>query len=187
MVQKDIKQGIIVGSSESRRDTWLSDIQINLMDYNKYPIKYNITDRFELATIKQALTSTDWDEFLFLPDSTIIKDFSLLDIVFDRHKGKSVSLVQHPDIGGMYLMKYRREILEKMGDIPIASSKMMAVYWEVIFHAYYAGLDQNVVVLFPDVKHSDVFIEKHGRMNMVMGNSYFEKWKGDWGQKSLSS
>lgn len=182
-----MKQGIIVGSSESRRDTWLADIQDNLEGYDKYPVKYNITDRFELATVKQALVSTDWDEFLFLPDSTIIKDFELFDIVFDKHKGKSVSLVQHPDIGGMYLMKYRREVLEKMGDIPIAENKAMAVYWEIVFHAYYAGIDKNVVILFPDIKHTDIMVERHGRINMVMGNKYFEKWKGDWGQRSLSS
>jgi hypothetical protein len=185
MVQKNIKQGIIVGSSDARRETWLSDIQKNLEGYEKYPIKYNITDRFELATIKQALVSTDWDEFMFLPDSTIIKDFELFDLIFKKHKGKSVSLVQHPDVGGMYLMKYKREILEKMGEIPIAQNKAMAVYWEIVFHAYYAGLDQNVVVLFPDVFHTEIFKKKHGRINMIMGNKYFEKWKGDWGQRSL--
>ncbi len=106
-------------------------------------------------------------------------------MVFEDNKGKSVSICQHPAVGGMYLMKYRREVLKQM-PIPEVKTKSMAVFWEVVFNTFYAGLDEgNVVVLFPEMAHSDVFIEKYGRMNMVMGNEYIEKWKGDWGQRPL--
>ncbi len=179
-----MRQGIIIGCQPKNKETWLKDLLFDLKGC-KYPYKVNFTDNFELASIKYALENTDWDEFLFLPETTRIKRLELFDMVFKENKGKSVSICQHPTVGGMYLMKYRREILKQM-PIPEVKTKRMAVFWEVVFNTFYAGLDDgNVVVLFPDMVHSDVFVEKYGRMNMVMWNEYIERWKGDWGQRPL--
>lgn len=179
-----MKQGIVIGSTKSRKETWLKDLLASLIGC-KYPIKVNFTDNFELTTIKWALTNTDFEEFLFLPDSTIIKDLSLFDIVFDTYKGKSVSLFNFPAVGGMYMMKYRRDILKTM-PIPEVKSKLMAVFWEGVFNVYYSGLDGNVIILFPGQVHTNIFVKKYGRENMVVGNKYITRFKGDWGQRPLN-
>jgi len=181
---RNMQKGIVIGSQKHREKTWLRELLDSLKGNQKYPVEVNFTDKFELASIKWALKHTNWDEFLFLPDSTIVSDLSFLDKVFDKQfEGRSVSICREPGIGGMYMMKYRREILEKL-PIPDVPNKRMAVYWEMVFHAYYGGIE-NVVVLFPEVKHTNIIIKKHGRENMVIGNKYFMRYKGDWGQRPV--
>lgn len=178
-----MKQGIVIGSSTSRKETWLKDLLASMIGC-KYPVKIFYLDTFELSVIKEAIYATNFDEFLFLPDSTIIQDLEFFDMVFKDTEGMSVSVFNEPCLGAMYMMKYRREILKTM-PIPKVPSKKMAVFWEIVFNEYYVGLDAKIKVLFPEVLHSETFIEKHGRENMVMGNKYILRYKGDWGQKSL--
>ncbi|MEM4134599.1 MAG: hypothetical protein QXV73_05320 [Candidatus Micrarchaeia archaeon] len=180
-----MKQAIVIGCQPKNKNTWLKDLLSSLKGC-KYPIEINYTDNFELATIKWARDGKKWDEFFFLPETTIIKDLKLFDMIFEENKGKSVSICKYPSWGGMYLVKYRQEILKNVF-IPEVKSKKMAVYWEIVFNAYYAGLDEgNCAVLFPDMVHSNNFVEKYGRLNMVMGNEYIERYKGDWGQRPLT-
>lgn len=179
-----MKQGIVIGTGTGREE-WLNDF-MKSVEGCKYPIKVYKTDNFELDCIDKAMWLTDWDEFLFLADSTVIQDLKFFDLVFKGTEGKSVSVCQEPCLGGMYMMKYRREILKQM-PIPKVNTKKMAVYWEIVFNEFYCGLEgiDNIKVLFPELTHSDTIIERHGRENMVMANQYIRRYKGSWGQKAL--
>lgn len=177
-----MKQGIIIGAQEKNKDTWLKDL-INSMEGCVYPYKVHYTNDFELSSVKWAMENTDWDEILFFPESTVIRDLALFDKIFKDNEGKSVSICSDPVVGAMYLMKYRRAILKDM-EIPIAKSKRQAVELEVTFNPNYAKKDETVV-LFPEIKHSNDFVHKYGRMNMIMGNEYIARFKGSWGQYTL--
>lgn len=178
-----MNKGIVIGSSLTRKETWLADLLASMKGC-AYPYKVFYLDTFELSVIQMALATTNFDEFLFLPDSTVIQDLSFFDMVFQGTEGMSVSVFNEPCLGAMYMMKYRRKILETM-PIPVVPNKKMAVFWEVVFNEFYVGLESQIKVLFPEVKHSETFMEKHGRLNMVMGNKYLLRFKGSWGQTPL--
>lgn len=119
-----------------------------------------------------------FDEFVFLPQSTEIIDNDLWRLVFTEHKGRSVSLAQHPTTFGMYLGKYRSAILRAI-DIPAVHNKHDAIYWEDRWMLPYLELEPDVVTL-GDLPHSNVFAEKFGRLNMVVESPWLRRYKGSW-------
>ena len=97
--------------------------------------------------------------------------------VFKDHKGKSVFLENRLC---SYLIKYRREILDKI-EIPKMESKADSIHYERIFNHEYWDLEdpEKRVVLFDDFPcATEVFEDKHGRNNMKIENKYLIKWKG---------
>jgi len=52
---------------------------------------------------------------------------------------------------------------------------------EIMWTRDYADKAGSVPVLFPDLTDADGHMgEKFGRMNLVLENQYFRKWKGTW-------
>jgi len=137
---------------------------------------------YELGKIKYVLEKTNIDRFLFLQDTVIIKDKKLLEIC--EQQPKSV-IFTYP--AGCYLGVYCRDTLMKTG-IPEVNSKVDSVHYENAWIDQYRKNEPNIPVLFfvddgEGVRNG--IKEKYGRQNIVVGNQFYEKWKGDWGQRPL--
>jgi len=171
-----MKQVIVIGSTTRTKD-WLQNCLNSFGNYNKYPIIVVVNDDFELGKLKWVYENTDIDEFFLLHDTVEIKDTSLFDLAFN-YEG-SFALSKQPVQMGMFLGKYRREILNKM-IIPTTKTKMEAVMQECAFNQEYSILEAKMATIFKPLVNTDVFEEKFGRNNMVLENDYIKKYKGTW-------
>ena len=169
-----MKQTIIVGTSRGR-EKWL----IDFMESMTLPCVVLNVDGYELGKIKWAYENTDYDRFIFLQDSLVIRDNSLLERVFDSPG--SACLMCDPDHMGSYLGLYERSVLDKVG-IPTAYSKSDAIKYEWEWTKEYVSACTNFDHPI-DINHQIIYtVYKHGRENMLYVNDLYEKWKGDWGQ-----
>lgn len=178
-----LKRGIVITTSEHTKD-WLPECLESLG--NKYPIlvvgnnyggeRVNVVNDwngFELGGILRG--AEHFDEFIHLMDTCIVKDQKMFDEMFE-HKG-SVYLC---DGFFSYLGKYRKEILDKVG-IPKINNKADAIALENSWNRKYLDADPNAVQYLPELPiHTGVFVEKHGRKNMVLDNGAIVKFKGTW-------
>jgi hypothetical protein len=172
-----MKQAIVIGTTPSSYQ-WLQQCLESLKDYKDYPIVILSDYNFELGKIRWMYENTHMDEFLFLPDTVIIRKPEIFKKVFDEYKGHSVTFRSN---GNCYMVKYRREILDKM-KIPIAHNKDESIFHENYFNKTYLSLD-DTKVLFPNLV--DILVEenteqKFGGKELKMENEYFCKWKGIW-------
>lgn len=136
-------------------------------------------DGFEIGAIEEALLGTDLDEFFFLQDTFEVKNQGLFRILFEDFAGRSVSYNPHFQ---MYLLKYRREILEHMS-IPKVRTKREAIKLEEEFNRAYANLDGNVHIFNPNFRDEPFYgnyEERFGRNNLKLEDEYLIKRKGTW-------
>jgi hypothetical protein len=166
-------KGIVVGITADG-DPWVDQL-IATLDTD-YPVV--TTCAWELAAITAAALT--FDEFVFLPQSTEVLDNGLWEVLFEEQSGVSVSLSQFPGPFGMYLGKYRREVLRQI-TLPEVTSKSEAIYWEIRWAVPYITVEPDYMAL-DDLPHSEVFEERFGRTNMVCENRWLRRWKGSWGQ-----
>lgn len=133
---------------------------------------------YELGKIRWIWQHTKFDRFLFLQDSVIIKDLSLIDMIFSYPK--SVAISNCPVPFGMYLGVYSRETLDKTG-VPKARTKEDAIRFEVDWSNKYCE-NESVPVLFEDFTDANATGTKKifGRTNLVLENEYLIKYKGTW-------
>ena len=171
-------QAIVIGSTTTTKD-WLQNCLNSFGKYDKYPIIVVVNDDFELGKLKWVYDNTSLDEIFLLHDTIEIRDLSLFEEAFDECQGKSYALSDHPAYMGMYLGKYRREVLDKL-PMPVTKTKREAVDQEVLFNQAYANLETNKVVVDPPLRNTDVFCDKFGRKNMVLENQYIRKYKATW-------
>ena len=171
-----MKQAIVIGSTTQTKD-WLQNCLNSFGCYDKYPIIVVVNDDFELGKLKWVYDNTDIDEFFLLHDTVEIKDTGLFDLAFN-YDG-SFALSSQPVQMGMFLGKYRREILDKMS-IPLTKTKMEAVLQECAFNEQYSKLETKMATIFNPLLNSDKFEEKFGRKNMILENDYIRKYKGTW-------
>jgi len=178
-----LKRGIVITTSEHTKD-WLPECVASLG--TKYPILVvgnnykselvnvvNDWNGFELGGILRG--AEHFDEFIHLMDTCIVNDQTILDELFE-HNG-SVYLC---DGFFSYLGKYRKEILDKIG-IPKINSKGEAIEMERAWNRKYLDADSDSVQYIPELPiHTSVFVEKHGRKNMVLDNGKIIKFKGTW-------
>lgn len=134
---------------------------------------------YEAGALRYIMEHTNLEEFLFLQDSTAIKQSEWLDEMF-RKVGTSISINEEPCPFGMFMGKYRREILSQI-EIPVTEDKMSAVIAEMSMNQQYAELEPDLEVLWPELTletaKADVV---HGRAVMVYENDHFVKWKSTW-------
>ncbi len=169
---------VVIGAV-SRESPWLIDCLASL-DGCGWPVMVNVTVNWELTTIDWA--SWQYDEFVFLPESTVVLDQAVFDRCFGDYAGRSVSLAWAQ--GGpfrMYMGKYRSEVVRRAG-VPTVRSKYEAIAYEWDWGQRYSAADGAVVNLGAPLEHTDRFVEKHGRTNMVVANEFFERFKAHWGQ-----
>jgi len=165
-------KAIIIATTKDRSD-WAKQCYDSLKDYKRYPVIILDSYEYELGKIWWVIENTTIDEFLFLQDSVVLKSTDWLDDLFD-YEG-SVSLAARPFF--MYLGKYKRATLEKIG-IPEVSSKQQAVDLEATWTKRYSEAG-DCLKLF-DLQDTNVFEEHLGRRNMVIENDKLIKYKHIW-------
>ncbi len=182
-----IPRGIVITTSQYTKD-WLPECLASIMG-GKYPILLVSNGGYvpEWGGMNCKLVVNNWnawevggiargaevfDEFVHLMDTCVVKDYAMFDIMFD-HPG-SVHLC--PGFFS-YLGKYRTNVLGAVG-IPQISTKEEAITCEHIWNRQYLDFDPIAMQFEPELPiTTDVFVEKHGRTNMVIENPYIIKWK----------
>lgn len=131
---------------------------------------------YECGSLRWCQSHLNVDEFLFLQDSTEIKDRAWLYDIFKK-KGMSISLNYEPGWFGSFLGKYRMEILRQV-KIPETPTKMDAVLAEMSVGQRYEKLEPNREILWPELRienaRRDII---HGREVAVYENEHFIKYK----------
>ena len=170
MTTRDI---VVVATSPGRED-WVKDCLSSI----SRPCVVVSDFGFELGKIRWVLENTNADRFIFLQDSIVIRDESLIDLVFES--AGSACLLCTPKCLGAYLGVYERSILEKTG-IPICETKEDSIRYETEWTASYI---ENCVEFrhpLPLVQRKFSTLRKFGRENLVYVNDFYEKWYGNWG------
>lgn len=166
---------IVVGSY--RGSPWLQQCLDSIP--SRFPTIVVRNGGYEAGTIRWAMEHTNLEEFLFLQDSTAIKQSEWLDEMF-RKVGTSIAINEEPNWGGSFLAKYRRKILSRI-EIPVTEDKMSAVFAEMTMNQQYAELEPNREVLWPELTLENATADVvHGRAVMVYENDHFVKWKSTW-------
>ncbi len=175
---------IVIGSV-SRDSPWLADCVHSLVGCH-YPVHAHFTRQFELDTIGWA--AKQFDEFVFLPESTVVLDQQVFDWCFEEFKGSSVNLGTAQGLRfRMYLGKYRAEPVNMMG-VPEVRDKWDAVNFESSWCLAYASLEAaagRLVDFGGPLEHTTNFVERHGRRNMVVENEYLRRFKGSYDHPSV--
>ena len=165
-------KAIVIATTKNRSD-WAKQCYDSLKDYTRYPVIILDHYEYELGKIRWILENTNLDEFIFLQDSVILKSTDWLDEVFDYNG--SVSFAARPFF--MYLGKYKRETLERVG-VPEVVSKQQAVDYEATWTKQYSEAG-TYETLF-DLSDTNHFTEHLGRRNMVIENDKLVKYKHIW-------
>lgn len=141
-------------------------------------------DGFEIGAISAALKYTDWEEMFVLQDTFEIKNQDIFSRVFEEYAGKSVAYNPYYQ---MYLLKFRREILNQI-EIPEVRSKRESVRQEEVFTTAYRQKEPDMPILNPmfrDDTYYGNWEERFGRKNLKMEDDYFIKRKGTWSADQL--
>lgn len=192
---------ILIPTNTSRIDTWLKDCleslhtdhPVTVIFQGEKPVKglkigFNYVHKpsvgFDPGAIVWAMENLDKDdEFFVLHDSCVVKDNLLWKVVFDGYWQDSVALSKEPTFMGMFIGKYRMEIVSKL-EKPIATDKETAVKLEESWNREYCKLEQPIL-LDSALSRSDVFETRHGRDNMVLDCRWLTKYKGTWSPGQL--
>lgn len=166
---------VVINTAKQADPLWVADLA------ERYHVLTNDDKGYELEAFRAILERTDVDEFLFLQDSFEIIDGSFIGEVFARPD----SVALGPTFFH-YAGKWKRSVLETM-TIPVVRSKLDSVYWEHMFSRLYWQREQVSVFdpHFHDGEHAG-FVERYGRVNMLLENRHYRKLKGDWGQRDLT-
>lgn len=142
----------------------VSDKEWKVLDFNGKSIDLviNPINGWELAGIKAG--KDNFDEFVHIMDTTIIKDISMFDKLFAIDD--NVVLTK----GNFHYMgKFKSS---KLPNLPIVTSKDVAIMLEAHWLKYYREFNPDLPV------QSDVFETVHGQNRMRLENDYMIKWKG---------
>jgi hypothetical protein len=162
-----MQRGIVITTS-SQTKSWLPEC---LQSVKNSPYTIVIQDNgasggFELAGIQKGKEL--FDEFIHLMDTTVVKDISLFDKLFEMEG--HVFLTN----GGYHFMG--KFVSDDLPDIPEVRFKEEAIALEL---HWLKGKKKSYFL--PDLPvHTEVFEEKHGRKNMVLSNAFITKWKATW-------
>lgn len=178
-----MRKAVVLATSPGR-EVWKENFISKSIIMTTYPTIIVEQSDYELGAIMKALREhPQLEEFIFLHDTCEIKHQDLYRFCFEKHAGKSVSFSDHPSPIGMYLGKYRREILEKM-DIKIPQDKWESVEMEITFPKEYVKLDPVVYIPQP-LRDGNNFVTKYGRVNMKLENDWLVKYKSTWSRSML--
>lgn len=166
---------IVIGSY--RGSPWLSEC------IDSIPSKWETivvrNGGYECGALRWVIDNTTISHFLFLQDSTMVKDPSWLETCAGY--GGSVSLNADPRFHGSFMGTYWRDVLSKC-TIPETPDKMSAVLAEMSLGDEYASHEPNQMVLWPELNLSSARFEyKHHRECAVYENEFFVKWKSCYG------
>ena len=170
---------IVIGSYVG--SPWLPECLASLP--KDIPVIVVCEPNYECGKIGWAHRHTNLDEFLFLPDTVVVKRHEW--IRGTREMRGSVAVNREPAEMGSFMGKYRREVIDRAGGVPHTPDKRSAVEAEARWlRLYWASEDpEKRFVLFPDFQHGprpERIEVKHGRENAVVENDHLIKWKGTW-------
>ena len=149
---KDTKYDILVVSNDYRPNFYIKDLIIN--DHNGW----------ELACITRG--KENFDEFCFIHDTTLIKDISMFDKLFEI-EGNVVLTAGNYHYQGKFVTK-------ELPNLPIVHDKVTAIMLETIWLDGYKYTEFK-----PDLPaHTLIYEEIHGMKRMRLENEYMIKWKG---------
>ena len=172
-------KGIVIGTSKYTKDFLkllldsLKEIKYNILVVSNggykpdFPIEnliINEINGWELSCITRG--KENFDEFIFIHDTTLIKDISLFDKLF-AIEGNVVLTAGNFHYMGRFTTK-------ELPNLPIVRDKVTAIMLETIW------LDGFKFTEFqPDLPaHSLIWEEVHGQKRMRIENEYIVKWKG---------
>lgn len=167
---------IVIGTTPGR-EMWLSDCLASI----KRDVIVISDFTFELGKIDWMIKNTNFDRFLFLQDSIVIKDDLFFDKIFSFEGSVSVNI--DPTWYGSYMGIWERKPLLD-AKYPLPKTKKESVLFEWQWTPQYAMAAGTVTVMFPELsdKNNKGFEIRHGRENMILENDYLIKYKGNWGQ-----
>ena len=168
---------MIVIATSVGRELWWRDCLASMPD--DIPVLLVSQYDYELGKIEWVLKHTDIDRFWLLQDSVIVHNADFLHEGLQRED--AVSLCQHPDLFGMFMGVYDRDILNRVG-IPRVRSKKHSIELERTWTQDYVRACQHVHVMFPDFKDMNATgtVERYERTNLVLSNEHLTKFKGTW-------
>jgi FkbM family methyltransferase len=178
-LKENVRRGIVITTSRYTRE-FLPDLLESLKGV-KYPILVvsnggyrpkleienliiNDENLWEMGGIQRG--KENFDEFVHIMDSTVIKDISMFDKLFAIDG--NVVLTR----GNFHYMgKFETA---KLPNLPIIDSKDTAIKLEAHWLKYYREFNPDLPV------QSDVMETVHGQRRMRLENDYMIKWKGTW-------
>lgn len=191
-------KGIIISTSEATKP-FLKDLLLSIEgaylrqhpNTKKYPVIvvgnqtqnelvniYNDWNGFELGAIARGAEL--FSEFVYLPDTMLIKDYGVFHKVFDTDG----SVMMSPNYLS-YIGKYDTDVLMRVG-IPKINTKLEAVDNEFLWLNRYIDAEPEMHYL-DEMIPSDTFVfeEIHGQKKMVNGCSWGLKYKGCWDRSMI--
>ena len=182
VLKENVKRGIVVTTSEYTKDFlqplldsiknvkypilvlsnggYKPQIDWNLMTHIKLVI--NPINGWELAGIQAG--KDNFDEFVHIMDSTLIKDISLFDKAFAMDGN-----VVFTKGNFHYMGKFETD---RLPNLPTVVNKDIAIMLEAHWLKYYREFKPDLPV------QSDVWEVVHGQRRMRLENEYMIKWKG---------
>jgi len=155
----------------------------HILDSTDVQILLAFKNGYDPQVIQVIYEQTDYDEFLLLHDTMIIKRLDLFDLFFKTHAGMSVSFF-HNYMN--FIGKFVRNHLTNFY-YPVVCCKWGAVMAELNWGPQYTR-NSNAITLFPDLYHeSTMFQEIDGKQVMVIENEYFRKYKHNWNLDMVSN
>lgn len=160
---------VVVGSYPN--SPWLADCLSSIRETtDREPFVF--TDGgYEVPALRYAV-ALDMGPFLFLPDSTVVLTEHFWTAV---DAGTPQWLFGWP---GCYLAVFDpATLVAPLERAPLNLSKQDAIDWE-----WKLRDEVPMPTLWPDVRDANALRseERHGRLNLIIGNTHVEKWKGHW-------
>jgi len=160
---KDVKYPILVVSNGGYNP--IETIK-SVLQYDQVEMIINKENKWELGGIARG--KEKFDEFVHLMDTTLIKDISMFDRLFEYAPDEHIALTK----GHFHFMgKY---VSAKLPNLPVVTSKDVAIMLEAHWLKYYREFKPNLPV------QSDDFEVIHGQNRMKLENEYMIKWKGTY-------
>ena len=178
-----MKRGVVIGTSEYTKD-FLKPLLESIKDteydvlvvsnggyipddsywHPNWGLIVNENNGWELAIITRG--KENFDEFVHIMDTTLIKDISLFDKLFEI-EGNVVLTAGNFHYMGKFVTK-------ELPNLPIVHDKVTAIMLETTWLNGFKFTEFT-----PDLPvHSLVYEEIHGMKRMRLENDYMIKWKG---------
>jgi len=186
VLKENVKRGIVITTSlytkdflkdclESLKETTYPILILSNGGYTpdlsylnrEYKLVINFINGWELAGIKAG--KDNFDEFVHIMDTTLIKDISMFDKVFAIDGN-----VVFTKGNFHYMGKF---VSEKLPNLPVVTSKDVAIMLEAHWLKYYREFQPDLPV------QSEVFENIHGQNRMKLENKYMIKWKGTYARE----
>lgn len=182
-VKQNVKRGIVITTSFYTREFLkpllgsIKDVEYpilivsnggytpDLSYFNRqYELKVNPINGWELAGISAG--KDKYDHFIHIMDTTLIKDISMFDKLFEFAPDENVVLTK----GNFHYQGCF--VSTKLPNLPIVTSKDIAIKLEAHWLKYYREFRPDLPV------QSENFTIIHGQNRMILSNKYMTKWKG---------